>query len=129
VLLDAVIHLQRRDSRGAAEAVEWIEGEPYGRSFLPKHICESLGLERTRTRARALRGTTDRGRRVSARAGGTKAHGASEIDRFVNGRRRRAVAAVGWTRLDRRRISLVSGDSTRHAGWRGAHLRRSDAES
>ena len=53
VLLDAVIHLQRRDSRGAAEAVEWIEGEPDGSVFSFQNICESLGLEPTGL-ARAL---------------------------------------------------------------------------
>ena len=45
VLLDAVIHLQRRDSRGAAEAVEWIRGEGDGSVFSFENICESLGLE------------------------------------------------------------------------------------
>ena len=45
VLLDAVIHLQRRDSRGAAEAVEWIRGEGDGSVFSFRNICESLGLE------------------------------------------------------------------------------------
>jgi len=53
VLLDAVIHLQRRDSRGAAEAVEWIEGEPDGSAFSFQNMCESLGLEPTGL-ARAL---------------------------------------------------------------------------
>jgi len=53
VLLDAVIHLQRRDSRGAAEAVEWIQGEPDGSVFSFQNICESLGLEPTGL-ARAL---------------------------------------------------------------------------
>src|SRR4029078_12849706 len=38
VLLDAVIHLQRRDSRGAAEAVEWIQGEPDGSVFSFQNI-------------------------------------------------------------------------------------------
>ncbi len=53
VLLDAVIHLQRRDSRGAAEAVEWIRGEGDGSVFSFQNICESLGLEPTGL-ARAL---------------------------------------------------------------------------
>lgn len=53
VLLDAVIHLQRRDSRGAAEAVEWIRGEGEGSVFSFQNICESLGLEPTGL-ARAL---------------------------------------------------------------------------
>jgi hypothetical protein len=53
VLLDAVIHLQRRDSRRAAEAVEWIRGEPDGSVFSFQNICESLGLE-PRGLARAL---------------------------------------------------------------------------
>jgi hypothetical protein len=45
VLLDAVIHLQRRDSRGAAEAIDWIRGEGDGSVFSFQNICESLGLE------------------------------------------------------------------------------------
>jgi hypothetical protein len=48
VLLDAVIHLQRRDSRGASEAVEWIESEPDDSPFSFRSICDFLGLEATR---------------------------------------------------------------------------------
>jgi hypothetical protein len=48
VLLDAVIHLQRRDSRGASEAAQWIEGAQDDSPFSFENICESLGLETTR---------------------------------------------------------------------------------
>ncbi len=53
VILDAVIHLQRRDSRGAAEAVEWIQGEHDSAVFSFQSICEALDLEPT-SLARAL---------------------------------------------------------------------------
>jgi len=95
VLLDAVIHLQRRDSRGAAEAVEWIEGEPDGSVFSFQNICESLGLEPTGL-ARALLAwhygprTTRLG--VPARQLRT-AH--PKIRPLRQRRRRRAVAAAG----------------------------------
>ncbi len=45
VLLDAVLHLQRRHSRGASEAAEWIEGPDDGSPFSFQNICECLGLE------------------------------------------------------------------------------------
>jgi hypothetical protein len=48
VLLDAVIHLQRRHTTGAAEAERWIRGidaavaEP---TFSFENICDALGIE------------------------------------------------------------------------------------
>ena len=48
VLLDAVIHLQRRHTAGAAEAERWIRGidadvdEP---TFSFENICDALGIE------------------------------------------------------------------------------------
>jgi hypothetical protein len=48
VLLDAVIHLQRRHTTGAAEAERWIRGiddsveEP---TFSFQNICDALGIE------------------------------------------------------------------------------------
>ena len=95
VLLDAVIHLQRRDSRGAAEAVEWIEGEPDGSVFSFQNICESLGLEPTGL-ARALLawhyGPRTARLGVPARQLRT-AH--PKIRPLRQRRRRRAVAAAG----------------------------------
>ena len=95
VLLDAVIHLQRRDSRGAAEAVEWIEGEPDGSVFSFQNICESLGLEPTGL-ARALlawhHGPRTARLGVPARQLRT-AH--PKIRPLRQRRRRRAVAAAG----------------------------------
>jgi len=44
VLLDAVIHLQRRDSRGAAEVAQWIRDDDDS-VFSFRNICESLGIE------------------------------------------------------------------------------------
>src|SRR5690242_3470300 len=45
VLLDAVLHLQRRHSRGASEAAEWIEGPDDGSPFSFQSICDCLGLQ------------------------------------------------------------------------------------
>jgi len=45
VLLDAVLHLQRRHSRGASEAAQWIESPDEGSPFSFQNICEFLGLE------------------------------------------------------------------------------------
>jgi hypothetical protein len=46
VLLDAVIHLQRRNSVGACEAEEWIRGDARDESpFAFRNLCEALGLE------------------------------------------------------------------------------------
>lgn len=48
VLLDAVIHMQRRNSVGAAEAEQWIRGEDGDDSpFSFRNLCEALGLEPT----------------------------------------------------------------------------------
>ena len=53
VLLDAVLHLQRRHSRGASEAAEWIEGPDDGSPFSFQSICDCLGLQAEQL-ARAL---------------------------------------------------------------------------
>ena len=53
VLLDAVIHLQRRESRSAVEAARWIEGDEDDSPFSFQSICDFLGLEATQL-ARAL---------------------------------------------------------------------------
>ena len=45
VLLDAVIHLQRRDSRGATEVAQWIREEGDESVFSFANICEALGIE------------------------------------------------------------------------------------
>jgi hypothetical protein len=46
VLLDAVIHLQRRNSDAAAEAERWIRSEPDDESpFSFQNVCEALGIE------------------------------------------------------------------------------------
>jgi hypothetical protein len=45
VLLDAVIHLQRRDSRGATEVAQWIREEDEESVFSFSNICEALGIE------------------------------------------------------------------------------------
>ena len=47
VLLDAVIDLQRRNSRGAHEAARWIEAALDDSPFSFPDICECLGLEAT----------------------------------------------------------------------------------
>jgi len=45
VLLDAVIHLQRRDSRGAAEVAQWIREDDEDSVFSFRNICEALGIQ------------------------------------------------------------------------------------
>ena len=45
VLLDAVIHLQRRDSRGAAEVAQWIRDDGDDSVFAFQSICEALDIE------------------------------------------------------------------------------------
>ena len=45
VLLDAVIQLQRRDSRGASEVAQWIREEDVESVFSFSNICEALGIE------------------------------------------------------------------------------------
>jgi hypothetical protein len=48
VLLDAVIHLQRRNTRGAIEAEQWIRSTDDDDSpFAFRNICEALGIEST----------------------------------------------------------------------------------
>jgi hypothetical protein len=48
VLLDAVIHMQRRNSVGAAEAEQWIRGEANDDSpFSFRNLCDALGIEPT----------------------------------------------------------------------------------
>src|SRR6188508_338329 len=48
VLLDAVIHMQRRNSVGAAEAEQWIRGEADDDSpFSFRNLCDALGIEPT----------------------------------------------------------------------------------
>ena len=44
VLLDAVIHLQRRDSRGAAEVAQWIREDDEESVFSFSNICDALGI-------------------------------------------------------------------------------------
>jgi hypothetical protein len=94
VLLDAVIHLQRRDSRGAAEAVEWIAGEPDGSVFSFQNICEALGLEPSRL-ARALLAWHHGPRTVRLGVPARQLRTAHPKIRPLRQRRRRDVAATG----------------------------------
>jgi len=95
VLLDAVIHLQRRDSRGAAEAVEWIEGEAEDGVFSFQNICESLGLEPGGL-ARALLAWHNGPRTVRLGVPARQLRTAHpKIRPLRQRRRRRAVAAAG----------------------------------
>jgi hypothetical protein len=45
VLLDAMVHLQRDGSTGAAEVRAWIAGEGRGHLFSFDNVCEALGLD------------------------------------------------------------------------------------
>ena len=46
VLLDAVIHMQRRGSTAALEAQSWIRGEADADAFFSfRNICEALGID------------------------------------------------------------------------------------
>ena len=46
VLLDAVIHMQRRGSTAALEAEAWVRGDADCDAFFSfKNICEALGIE------------------------------------------------------------------------------------
>lgn len=45
VLLDALVHLQRQGSSGAAEVRAWIAGDDPGSLFSFQTVCESLGLD------------------------------------------------------------------------------------
>jgi hypothetical protein len=46
VLLDAVIHMQRRGSTAALEAESWIRGEEDAEAFFSfRNICEALGID------------------------------------------------------------------------------------
>ena len=45
VLLDALVHLQREGSTGAAEVRAWIAGAGRGSLFSFETVCESLGLD------------------------------------------------------------------------------------
>ncbi len=94
VLLDAVIHLQRRDSRGAAEAVEWISGEPDGSVFSFQNICESLGLEPTGI-ARALLAWHHGPKTTRLGVPARQLRTAHPRIRPLRQRRRRRVAAAG----------------------------------
>ena len=94
VLLDAVIHLQRRDSRGAAEAVEWIQGEPDGSVFSFQNICESLGLEPTGL-ARALLAWHNGPKTTRLGVPARQLRTAHPRIRPLRQRRRRRVAAAG----------------------------------
>jgi hypothetical protein len=94
VLLDAVIHLQRRDSRGAAEAVEWIRGEGDGSVFSFQNICESLGLEPTGL-ARALLAWHHGPKTARLGVPARQLRTAHPKIRPLRQRRRRRVAAAG----------------------------------
>ena len=45
VLLDAMVHLQREGSTGAAEVRAWIAGQGRDHLFSFATVCESLGLD------------------------------------------------------------------------------------
>jgi hypothetical protein len=45
VLLDALVHLQRDGSSGAAEVRAWIAGSGRGSPFSFANVCEALGLD------------------------------------------------------------------------------------
>lgn len=94
VLLDAVIHLQRRDSRGATEALEWIRGEGDGSVFSFQGICESLGLEPTGL-ARALLAWHQGPKTVRLGVPARQLRTAHPKIRPLRQRRRRRVAATG----------------------------------
>jgi hypothetical protein len=94
VLLDAVIHLQRRDSRRAAEAVEWIRGKGNGSVFSFQNICESLGLEPTGL-ARALLAWHHGPKTVHLGVPARQLRTAHPKIRPLRQRRRRRVAATG----------------------------------
>ena len=94
VLLDAVIHLQRRDSRGAAEALEWIRGEGDGSVFSFQNICESLGLEPTGL-ARALLAWHHGPKMARLGVPARQLRTAHPKIRALRQRRRRRIAATG----------------------------------
>ena len=97
VLLDAVIHLQRRNSDTAAEAERWIRSEPEDESpFSFQNLCEALGIEaaylaRGLLAWRASRTDTPRG--VPVRQLRTSHRRVTPL-----GRKRRHVAVAGAAR-------------------------------
>jgi len=95
VLLDAIIHLQRRDTEGSAEAARWIQAENDDGPFAFQSICTALGIEPSYLARGLLQWHASRSRvrvRVPTHQLGTR----HQRVRPPRRRRRRTAAAVNF---------------------------------